>query len=63
MAKSKASYIVMLVLAAAIGGMLLYIIPYRFRLNQTTTYKEESIKLALDVPLQNGVQIIYTYDE
>ena len=45
MDKSKIPYIAMLILAAAIAGMLLYIIPYRYRLNQTTTYQESDREL------------------
>lgn len=37
---SAAPYIVMLVLAAAIAALLLYILPYRYRLNQTVFFEE-----------------------
>lgn len=46
MAKSKIPYIAMLVLALAIAGMLFYIIPYRYNLNQTTTYEESEKELS-----------------
>ena len=39
MDKSKIPYVLMAILAVAIAGMLLYIIPYRYRLNQTTEYQ------------------------
>ena len=45
MGKSKVPYIAMLLLAVAIGAMLLYLIPHRYRLNQTTTYKESGREL------------------
>lgn len=45
MAKSKVPYIAMLLLALAIIGMLLYIIPYRFRLNQKITFEESNREL------------------
>lgn len=37
---SPAPYIVMLALAIAIAALLLYILPYRYRLNQTVTFQE-----------------------
>lgn len=49
MVKSKIPYIVMLFLALAIIGMLLYIVPYRYRLNQTVNYQESDREL--DNPL------------
>ena len=42
---SAAPFIVMLVLALIIGALLLYILPYRYRLNQTVYYEESKEQL------------------
>ena len=42
---SAAPYIVMLVLALIIAALLLYILPYRYRLNQTVYYEESKEQL------------------
>ncbi|MGI6007324.1 MAG: DUF4832 domain-containing protein [Ruminococcus sp.] len=47
--KSKIPYLVMAVLALAIAGLLIYIIPYRYRLNRTVEFEENH--KALDNPL------------
>lgn len=44
---SKAPYVVIVVLAAAIAGLLLYILPYRYQLNRSVTFDE------WDEPLNN----------
>ncbi len=46
---SKAPYIVILLLGAAIAGLLLYIVPYRYQLNHTEVYQESDD--SLDNPL------------
>lgn len=46
---SKAPYIVMVLLALAIAGLMLYILPYRYRLNQTVSFSESD--KVLDNPL------------
>ena len=42
---SAAPYLVMLALALAIAGLLLYILPYRYRLNQTVYFDESGEEL------------------
>lgn len=47
--RSKAPYVVLLLLAAAIAGLLFYILPYRYHLNRTVRLEESAE--ALDNPL------------
>lgn len=47
--KSKVPYILIVVLAIIIAGLLRYILPYRYRLNRTVTYTES--EKPLDNPL------------
>ena len=44
---SKVPYIMMAVLAVAIAALLIYIVPYRYQLNHTVSFKET------DEPLNN----------
>lgn len=46
---SKIPYILIVVLGAAIAGLLLYMVPYRYRLNQTVTFSQSNDPL--DNPL------------